>query len=122
MVETQGYQNSTQKCIKKINENNTNQEPSYKFFIAGHAYGNPFDKTSTELNPKFDRTKYDKSGEGIRRQTFEYKEWQSFTTAMRSYCAKVKLKLADEEYFERELIRHYFLFAANSRLRSGELK
>ena len=72
--------------------------------------------------PKFDRTKYDKSGEGIRRQTFEYKEWQSFTTAMRSYCAKVKLKLTDEEYFERELVRHYFLFAANSGLRSGELK
>lgn len=41
---------------------------------------------------------------------------------MRSHCAKVKLKLADEEYFERELVRHYFIFAANSRLRCGELK
>ena len=41
---------------------------------------------------------------------------------MRSYCAKVKLKLTDEEYCERELVRHYFLFAENNVLRCGELK
>jgi hypothetical protein len=38
--------------LKKIHENNVNLEPSYKIFIAGHAYGNPFDTTSTGLYPK----------------------------------------------------------------------
>lgn len=39
---------------------------------------------------------------------------------MRSYVAKVKNRLSDEDAFERELVRHWCLFAANSGLRSGE--
>ncbi len=61
-----------------------------------------------------------KSGEEVRRMTFEKEEWKSFYTALRSYAAKVKNKLTDNETYERELVRHWCLFAANSGLRSGE--
>jgi len=61
-----------------------------------------------------------KSGEEVQRMTFTHDEWKSFYTSMRSYSAKVKNRLTDKEAFERELVRHWCLFAANSGLRSGE--
>ena len=39
---------------------------------------------------------------------------------MRSYCAKRKNKLDDEERIIRQIVRHYILIAANSGLRVGE--
>lgn len=66
------------------------------------------------------RSEEGKSGEQIRRQTFTHDEWKQFYTALRSYKSKVKNRLSDEEYVERELVRHWCLFAANSGLRSGE--
>ena len=61
-----------------------------------------------------------KSGEEVQRMTFTHDEWKSFYTSMRSYVAKVKNRLSDKDAFERELVRHWYLFAANSGLRSGE--
>ena len=61
-----------------------------------------------------------KSGEEVQRMTFTHDEWKSFYTSMRSYVAKVKNRLSDKDAFERELVRHWCLFAANSGLRSGE--
>jgi len=58
----------------------------------------------------------------IRRQTFTIDEYKSFTYAMLSYVAKKKQQLADDEYFDRLLAKQYFLFAANSGMRSGELR
>ena len=42
----------------------------------------------------------------------------AFVTAMRSY---VREEVDDEELYYRQLTRHYFLVAANSGMRSGEL-
>ena len=61
-----------------------------------------------------------KSGEQVQRMTFTHDEWKSFYTSMRSYVAEVKNRLSDKDAFERELVRHWCLFAANSGLRSGE--
>jgi len=58
----------------------------------------------------------------IRRQTFTRDEYKQFTTALsKSYIAKYN-KLTTNEMFDRQLARHYFLFAANSGMRSGELR
>jgi len=70
--------------------------------------------------PKMPKRRYDVNEELVRRQTFERDEYESFYKAMRSYVAKKKNHLTDDEYFERELVRHWILFAANSGLRSGE--
>ena len=56
--------------------------------------------------------------EKIRRQTFTAEEYMAFVTAMRSY---VREEVDDEELYYRQLARHYFLVAANSGMRSGEL-
>ena len=61
-----------------------------------------------------------KSGEEVQRMTFTHDEWKLFYTSMRSYVAKVKNRLSDKDAFERELVWHWCLFAANSGLRSGE--
>lgn len=53
--------------------------------------------------------------------TFTNDEWQMFYKAMRSYCAKSN-KLDADELFERQLNRYCFLLAANSGLRSSELR
>jgi integrase len=70
--------------------------------------------------PKMPMRRFDVNEELVRRQTFERDEYESFYTALRSYVAKKKNHLTDEEYLERELVRHWILFAANSGLRSGE--
>ena len=70
--------------------------------------------------PKMPKRRFDVNEELVRRQTFERDEYESFYKAMRSYVAKKKNHLTDEEYLERELVRHWILFAANSGLRSGE--
>jgi len=58
----------------------------------------------------------------VKRQTFTRDEYKQFTTALsKSYIAKYN-KLTTSEMFDRQLARHYFLFAANSGMRSGELR
>jgi site-specific recombinase XerD len=56
----------------------------------------------------------------IKRQTFTPSEYQQVIKAMRAYGSKVKNKLDDDEWRMRQLMRHYFIIAANSGLRSGE--
>ena len=66
---------------------------------------------------------YNVDGERIRRETFTIDEYNVFTNAMRSYTAKKNTKhLTKNEIFERQMIRHYFLFSANCGLRSGEIR
>ena len=55
--------------------------------------------------------------------TFTSDEYKLFTDAMRSYTAKKNTKhLTKKEIFERKTVRHYFLFTANSSLRSSEIR
>jgi len=62
-----------------------------------------------------------RSGDEIRRITFTHKEWTSFYTTLRNkYVNRKNNTLTDNEYFERELVRHWCLFGANSAMRSGE--
>ena len=64
-------------------------------------------------------------GEKIRRQTFTDQEYKHFTNALsKTYVAPVAVKnnVTEKEWFNRQLARHYFLFAANSGMRSGELR
>ena len=56
----------------------------------------------------------------IKRQTFTPSEYQQIIKTMRTYGSKVKNKLDDNEWRMRQLMRHYFIIAANSGLRSGE--
>jgi hypothetical protein len=72
--------------------------------------------------PQLNMTKGEegKSGEQIKRVTFTHDEWKSFYTALRAYKSKANNRLTDDEYVQRELIRHWCLFGANSALRSGE--
>lgn len=59
----------------------------------------------------------------VRRQTFSKDEYVDFYTKARTYVARSHNKLlSDEELLVRELARDYFLFAANSGMRSGELR
>ena len=72
--------------------------------------------------PQTTKKTYDIDVELIRRQTFTREEYKYFTTALsKSYVAKYN-KLSDSEMFDRQLARHYFLFAANSGMRSGEIR
>ena len=71
--------------------------------------------------PNMPKKGYTADGEKIKRMTFTAEEWQMFYKAMRSYCAKSN-KIEEDEYFERQMNRYYFLVAANSGLRSGELR
>lgn len=71
--------------------------------------------------PPVTKFKYDTNNELVRRQTFTDDEWKEFYTAARSFTAK-KNKVSDEEMLYRQLTRHYFLFAASSGMRSGELR
>jgi len=57
----------------------------------------------------------------IRRQTFTREEWEMFYKAMRTYASKQKCK-DEKDYLDKQLVRHYLLFAANSGGRSGELR
>lgn len=56
----------------------------------------------------------------IKRQTFTPEEYQKIIKTMRVYASKAKSKLDDDEWRMRQLMRHYFIIAANSGLRSGE--
>lgn len=56
----------------------------------------------------------------IKRQTFTPDEYQKIIKTMRVYASRVKSKLDDDEWRMRQLMRHYFIIAANSGLRSGE--
>ena len=59
----------------------------------------------------------------VRRQTFTKTEYQQFYVKARTYVARShNKKISDEEMLWRELVRDYFLFAANSGMRSGELR
>ncbi|NVJ95201.1 MAG: site-specific integrase [Marivivens sp.] len=60
----------------------------------------------------------------VRRQTFTPEEYTKFWTALsRTYVGKTETKnLSKEEIYDRQLARHYFLFACNSGMRSGELR
>ena len=60
----------------------------------------------------------------VRRQTFTAEEYKKFWTALsRTYVGKAETKnLSNDEIFDRQLARHYYLFAANSGMRSGELR
>ncbi len=56
----------------------------------------------------------------IKRQTLSLDEYNKLTKTMREYASKTKSDLDDEEWRMRQLMRHYFLVAANSGMRSGE--
>ena len=72
--------------------------------------------------PSTTKNAYDIDAELVKRQTFTLSEYKAFTSALsKSYVAK-KLRLNDGEMYDRQLARHYFLFAANSGMRSGELR
>jgi integrase len=63
--------------------------------------------------------------DAIRRQTFTRDEYKKFSVAMRSSYVALKknnLKETDDEWYDRQLARHYFQFAVNSGMRSGELR
>ena len=75
--------------------------------------------------PKPTKKVSDVDAELVSRQTFTKNEYQLFTSALSvSYVALKKNNLSqhDNEYFDRQLARHYFLFAANSGMRSGEIR
>ena len=73
--------------------------------------------------PQISKKSYNVDGELVRRQTFTSNEYKAFTQAMITYTAKKHTQhLTKDEIFERHLNRSYFLFAANSGLRSGEIR
>jgi len=65
-------------------------------------------------------SKYEIDNEVIRRATLTNEEYSALTIAMRSYVARGANKLDDDEYYMRQLARHYVLIAANAGLRTGE--
>ena len=74
--------------------------------------------------PKMRAKQYDvDTQELVRRQTFTRDEYKAFFEALRKYVSKTQnIFETDEEYLERELFRHWVLFAANSGCRMGELR
>jgi integrase len=64
----------------------------------------------------------DSNSEEIRRATFTVEEYEILCKVMRTYCARRKNKLDEDEWKTRQLVRHYILIAANSGLRVGEQK
>ena len=64
----------------------------------------------------------DGNNEEIRRATFTGEEYETLCQVMRSYCARRKNKLDEDEWKTRQVVRHYVLIAANSGLRVGEQK
>ena len=64
----------------------------------------------------------DSNNEEIRRATFTTDEYRIMCKVMRSYSARRKNKLDEDEWKMRQLVRHYILVAANSGLRVGEQK
>jgi len=75
--------------------------------------------------PKPTKNISENDGELVTRQTFTRDEYRLFTTALsKTYVAPVSVKnnITEKEWFDRQLVRHYFLFVANSGMRSGELR
>jgi site-specific recombinase XerD len=68
--------------------------------------------------PKLESYKIDSNR--IKRQTFLPAEYNAFTLAARTYASKTKNNLDDDEWKMRQIMRHYFIIAANAGLRSGE--
>ena len=64
----------------------------------------------------------DTNNEEIRRATFTNDEYKTLYRVMRSYSARKKNKLDENEWRTRQLVRHYVLVAANTGLRVGEQK
>ena len=92
----------------------------------GACFNYLFDEGHTNIRkvrfPKTTKYTYDIDANLIRRQTFTREEYRLFTTALsKSYVAKYN-NLSEAEMFDRQLARHYFLFAANSGMRSGEIR
>ena len=66
---------------------------------------------------------FDIDAELIRRQTFSSHEYNTFTNPLGSYTVQKNTKhLIQNKIFERQIIRIYSLFCANSGLRSGEIR
>ena len=92
----------------------------------GACFNYLFDEGYTTIRkvrfPKTTKKTYDVDVDLVKRQTFTIDEYRKFTAALsKSYVAKYN-KLDDKEMFDRQLARHYFLFAANSGMRSGEIR
>ena len=66
--------------------------------------------------PKYSKARVDTAR--VKRETFEADEYMAFVRAMREY---VREDVDPDELHARQLVRHYFLVAANSGMRSGEL-
>ncbi len=77
--------------------------------------------------PKFTFPKITRRGidvDDIRRSTFTDDEYQLCYTDLKSYTSKAQIKkdrLDDDKAFVRHLFRAYFLIAANTMMRTGEL-
>ena len=98
-VTIQNEQSTINACIKYLFKNNETHIDGFEF----------------KKLPKVDR-----NNEAIRRATLSSEEYERVFKVMRSYCAKRKNKLDDEERIIRQIVRHYILIAANSGLRVGE--
>ena len=57
--------------------------------------------------------------ERIKRQTFTNDEWASVVKTLRKYCKKSN-HISHSELLERQVVRHWFLIAANCGFRTGE--
>lgn len=64
--------------------------------------------------------KIDRKNEDVRRATFSNAEYDAIVKYMRIYSARKTIKLDDDAYKLRMLMRHWILVAANSGLRPGE--
>lgn len=73
--------------------------------------------------PNMPKKEYKVNGDEIKKATFSDREYKQFILAMLEYTSNKNIVyLTTEEIFERKLAQHYFLFAANSGLRSSEIR
>lgn len=67
--------------------------------------------------------KIDKKDDSVRRATFTNEEYRQLYETLRSYCALANNKKTDPKLFLiKQIVREYILIAANSGLRTGELR
>jgi len=77
----------------------------------------------TLQQPEISYSHHNVDAELVRRQTLSKDEYQEFYTKARTYVARKNNSLvSDDEMLVRHLARDYFLFAANSGMRSGEIR
>jgi integrase len=62
------------------------------------------------------------NNEEIRRATFTDGEYERIRRALKTYCAKSDKSIDADTRMERSIMRCYFMFAANSGMRVGELR